>query len=232
MEVNVTALIAGVSIGGLALALAAQDTVKNLIGSAMIFFDRPFQIGDYVSGADFEGTIVEVGFRSTRIRRVDFTIISVPNGAISNVTVANLGMRKFRMFILNIGITYDTPPALIEKFLEGLKLIIHNHPATVKDNYFVHFNNLEASSLNILFRVALQVPDLALDLATKEELLLGIMRLAESLGINFAFPSTSLYVEQIPDQKSPIAPYNTNSDEIDRKIETFLEDFKKRISTT
>ena len=91
LNVNLTALIAGVSIGGLALALAAKDTAANLIGSAMIFFDRPFQIGDYIVGSGFEGTIVEVGFRTTRIQQIDTTITSVPNGSIANMVIANKG---------------------------------------------------------------------------------------------------------------------------------------------
>ena len=232
LNVNVTALIAGVSIGGLALALAAQDTVKNLIGSAMIFFDRPFQIGDYVIGEGFDGTITEVGFRTTRIQKIDSSIVSVPNGSIANMVVANLGMRIFRLFALNIGITYDTPPALIEKFLEGLKLIINNHPATLKENYYVHFNNLEASSLNILFRVSLQVPDYAGELKAKEELLLGIVRLAEKLGVRFAFPSSTLYMEEFPEKKSNVPPYNTNTEELNSKIDSFVEDFKNRNPNT
>ncbi len=230
LNVNVTALIAGVSIGGLALALAAQDTVKNLIGSAMIFFDRPFQIGDYIIGDGFDGTITEVGFRTTRIQKIDSSIVSVPNGSIANMVVANLGMRIFRLFALNIGITYDTPPALIEKYLEGLKLIINSHPATLKENYYVYFTNLEASSLNILFRVSLQVPDYAGELKAKEELLLGIMRLAEALGVRFAFPSSTLYMEEFPEKKSNVPPYNQNSEELKSKIDDFVADFKNRNS--
>jgi len=228
LDINLTAFIAGLSIGGLALALAAKDTVANLIGSAMIFFDRPFQIGDYVVGSGFEGTIVEVGFRTTRIRQIDTTITSVPNGSIANMVIANKGMRIFRLFVLNLGVTYDTPPLLIEKFLEGLKLIINNHPDTIKENYYVHFNNLEASSLNILFRVSLNVPGYAGELIAKEELILGIMRLAESLGVRFAFPSTTLYMEEFPEKQSTAPPYNTNAEELNGRIDAFVADFKSR----
>lgn len=228
LDVNVTALIAGVSIGGLALALAAQDTVKNLIGSAMIFFDQPFQIGDYVIGSGFEGTITEVGFRTTRIQTIDTTIVSVPNGSIANMVVANKGMRQFRLFVLNIGLTYDTPPALIEKFLEGLKMIINNHPATLKENYYVNFTNLEASSLNILFRVFMQVPDYAGELNVREQLIFGIMRLAEALGVRFAFPSSTLYMEEFPEKETNVPPYNTNNEALNSKIDAFVKDFKNR----
>lgn len=228
LDVNVTALIAGVSIGGIALALAAQDTVKNLIGSAMIFFDRPFQIGDYIIGSGFEGTIVEVGFRTTRIQQIDTTIISVPNGIIANMVIANKGMRLTRLFMLNIGVTYDTPPALVEKYLEGLKMIILNHPNTVKDNFYVNFNDLQASSLNILFRVPLTVPDYASEQNVRQDLILGIMRLAQAIGIRFAFPSSTLYMEEFPEKQSTVPPYNTDSEDLNTKIDGFVEDFKNR----
>ncbi len=196
LNVNVTALIAGVSIGGLALALASQDTVKNLIGSVMIFIDKPFQIDDYIEVNGQGGTIVEVGFRTTRVRMSDSSILSIPNGNIANMAVINKGVRTFRLFQTTLGITYDTSPALIEKFISGLKNIIEKHPSTDKENYLVNLTELGASSINILFRVPLLVGDYATELNTKEELLFSIMRLAEDLDVSFAFPSTSVYIEK------------------------------------
>jgi MscS family membrane protein len=196
LDVNVTALIAGVSIGGLALALAAQDTVKNLIGSAMIFIDRPFQIGDYIQGGGVEGTVVEVGFRTTRIKQIDSSIIAVPNGNIANMAITNLGVREFRLLNMNLGLTYDTSPEAIEQFIVALKELIESHPKTLKEGYYVHLKNLSDSSLDIMFRVYLKVEDYATELITKEELMLSILRLAEQKGVSFAFPSTSVYIEK------------------------------------
>ncbi|MFT7603704.1 MAG: MscS family membrane protein, partial [Saprospiraceae bacterium] len=222
LDVNVTALIAGVSIGGLALALAAQDTVKNLIGSAMIFFDRPFQIGDYIIGGGVEGTVKEVGFRTTRIQTLDTSIVSVPNGTIANLAITNLGVRVFRLISTTLTVTYDTSPDLIEKFIEGLKKLILSHPLTRKEGYYVHFTSLDASSLNILFRSYINVNTYADELKAKESILLGILRLAESLNVSFAFPSSSVYIN------TASTDTNANSGNLDEKIEKFLEDFKKR----
>jgi len=231
LKVNVTALIAGVSIGGLALALAAQDTVKNLIGSAMIFFDRPFQIGDYVVGSGFAGTIVEVGFRTTRIQSSDTSIISVPNGSIANMVVDNKGMRKHRLFTLNLGLTYDTPPALIEHYLSGLRALLEAHPLTVKESYSVHFNNMEASSLNIYLKTLLNVSDSAEEAKVKEVILLSIMQLAEDLGVRFAFPSTTMYVEEFPEKATGIPNYNLDSAQLKNKVDAFIAAFKNRNPT-
>ncbi len=198
MDVNVTAIIAGLSIGGLALALAAQDTVKNFIGSVMIFIDRPFQIGDWIEVGNQGGEVVEVGFRSTRIKLLDSSIVSIPNGNMANLSVINRGVRSYRLMNLTLGITYGTPPDKIRDFLAGLKEIIAAHPATHKENYYVHLTALADSSLNILFRVPLLVSDYASELCYKEEILFSILHLAEHLGVDFAFPSTSVYVEKLP----------------------------------
>jgi MscS family membrane protein len=224
LQVDVTALIAGISIGGLALALAAQDTVKNLIGSATIFTDQPFQIGDWIEGSGFSGTVVEVGFRTTRIRRPDSSIIAVPNGAIVNMNVQNLGMREYRLLDTTIGLTYDTPPDLIEAYIQGLHRIVEVHPLANDEGAYIYLSQLADSSLNIFFRVPINTNDYNEDLKSKHEILLAVIRLAERLGVSFAFPSTSVYVESTP-QKG-LAP-RPDGKEATRQIEEFIEELKK-----
>jgi MscS family membrane protein len=209
MNVNVTALIAGISIGGLALALAAQDTVKNLIGSVMIFIDQPFQMGDYIMGGDFEGTVEEIGFRTTRIRTVDTSIVAVPNGSIANMSVKNLGVRVFRIFNITLGITYDSTPEQIQDFIGRLKQMILSNEMISHETYYVHFKELADSSLNIMFRCYLKTATYAEELQLKEELLLEILRIARDCGVSFAFPSTSIYMEN-NQEDSAIQP-NLNS---------------------
>ncbi len=227
LEVNVTALVAGISIGGLALALAAQDTVKNLIGSAMIFIDKPFQIGDYIEGGSFAGTVMEVGFRTTRIRASDTSIISVPNGSIANMAITNKGMRIYRAFITELGLSYDTPPDLIESFVEGLKQMILSHPKTLKEDYLVYLNSMQASSLNVLFRVYLQVDSYGEELKVKEDFYLGMLRLASELKINYAFPSSTVYVEEFPGKLNNKSAYPTDDEQIEQKVNNFVSDFSK-----
>ncbi|MEM9920138.1 MAG: mechanosensitive ion channel family protein [Bacteroidota bacterium] len=196
LDVNVTALIAGVSIGGLALALAAQDTVKNLIGSAMIFVDRPFQIGDFIEISGMAGTVVEVGFRSTRIQTGDTSIISIPNGTVANQSVTNKGVRVYRLLRTTLGIRYDTPPEQIKLFIDGLRKLIATHAQTRKEGYYVHFSEFSASSLDIFFWVYLEVSTWGEELAAKEDVLLAVLELANELGVEFAYPSTSIYMEK------------------------------------
>lgn len=223
LDFNITALIAGVSIGGLALALAAQDTVKNFLGSVMIFTDKPFQIGDWVEGDGFVGTVVEVGFRSTRIKTSDTSIISVPNGNMANVSVTNKGVREFRLFATTIGITYDTPPDLIEYFIKGLKeIIIHNEEVS-NDDFFVYFNDLGSSSLNIFMRCYMRAPTFNDELRIRESLHFSIVRWATKLGVRFAFPSSTLYVEEIPGQTSLSPTYKTDPDILQKQWDEYFK---------
>ena len=201
LDVNVTALLAGISIGGLALALAAQETVKNFIGSVAIFIDRPFVIGDFIDTGSFSGTITEVGVRSTRLRAPDGALVSIPNGKIVDMTITNHGVRPYRRYATTLTITYDTPPEVIEQFVEGVRAIGIAHPLSQDDSVTVNFHEMADSSLNIFFAVIYNVTGFADFIQARQDVFLEIMKLAEKLGVSFAFPSTSVYVEQMPDKE-------------------------------
>ena len=193
LNVNVTALIAGVSIGGLAIALAAKDAVANFIGSIMIFTDKPFQIGDYIIGSGFEGQVEEVGFRTTRIKSIDTSIISVPNGAMSNMNIQNLGVRSARIFNTTLSMTYDSTPEQLKAYVQDLKQLILDHPYLDDDSYYVYVREMAESSINIMFRAYLSVPDFASELEVKEGIIFSMMELAKAHELEFAFPSRTVY---------------------------------------
>ncbi|MEM6726516.1 MAG: mechanosensitive ion channel family protein, partial [Bacteroidota bacterium] len=228
LDVNVTALIAGVSIGGLAIALAAQDTVKNLIGSVMIFVDRPFQIGDFVKGGDVVGVIEEVGFRSTRIRSADTSVISVPNGKMADMTVENFGLRTFRRFNFKASLTYDTPPILINTFIKGVRKLIMNHPNTRKEGFEVHLAEFADSSINVMILLYIITDSWSEELKTKHDLLIGVLELGEALGVQFAFPTSSIQIIDFPEKKSNQAEYERNLTEVEKKLNQYLDTFKDR----
>jgi len=216
LNVNIVPLLTGLSIGGLAFALAAQDTIKNFFGSMMIFIDRPFQVGDWITAPDLEGEVEEVGIRSSRIRTFKNSLTSVPNGQLANCAIDNLGKRMYRRFLTTIAITYDTPPALIETFVQGLRQIVVNHPDTVKDKYQVYLNEMGASSINILFCLFFEVPTWPDELKARHEILIQIMELAKSLGVRFAFPTQTLHIENLPGQASLSPIYMSNEEANDR----------------
>ncbi|MEZ4649246.1 MAG: mechanosensitive ion channel family protein [Candidatus Eisenbacteria bacterium] len=194
LDLDITAFLAGLGLGGLALALAAKDTIENLFGSLTVLLDRPFNVGDWIKLGSQEGTVAEVGFRSTRIRTFYDSMITVPNSHLINNTVDNMGARRYRRWSTKLGVQYDTTPEQIEAFCEGIREIIRNHPYTRKDYFHVYVNEFAASSLEILLYVFHEAPDWQTELRERHRLFLDILRLARRLGVQFAFPTQTLHM--------------------------------------
>ncbi len=195
LNFDVTALIAGLSIGGLAFALAAQDTIKNLFGSLMIFIDKPFQIGQWIKTNEIDGEIEEVGFRSTRIRTFANSLITVPNGKLADMVIDNMGMRNYRRMQLNLTLVYGTSLDQMKTFVESIRQLVEKHPSIRKDNYQVHFTNISSYSYDILFYVYIVAPTWRDELNIRQDLLMSILELAEKQGLRFAFPTQTLLME-------------------------------------
>lgn len=195
LGVNVMSLVAGLGLGGLAFALAAKDTAANLFGSFMILVDKPFSVGDWVIIGSNEGTITEIGLRSTRIKTFYDSIISIPNSEVANASIDNMGKRNFRRVKTTLGVTYDTPPEKIEGFLEAIKRIIDVHPHTRKDYYQVVFTGFNASSLDLLLYFFIVAEDWSRELVIKQNIFLDIIRAAKDLDVEFAFPTTTVHID-------------------------------------
>lgn len=222
LGINVTALIAGVSIGGLAIALAAQDSVKNLIGAFMVFLDRPFDVGDYIIAGSVQGVVQEVGFRSTRLQASDTSIITVPNGKIADEVINNLGRRVYRRYRTQLGIKYDTTPEIIELFVKGIDELLRSHPDTLYEKSEVHLNEFAASSLNIFIQTFFTVDSWTEEMKEKQYIMIHIIRLAQILGVEFAFPSQSVYMEKgiVVEQKS--------NEELQKAMNEFIKAYKNK----
>lgn len=200
LDINVIPVLTGLSIGGLAFALAAQDTIKNFFGSVMIFVDKPFQIGDWITTGEVDGNVEEVGFRSSRVRTFRNSLTYIPNGKLADAIIDNHGLRKYRRFYTHISVQYDTPPALLDAFIEGLRKIVEEHPETRKDYYNIFLNEMSASSLDVMFYIFFEVPTWPDELRARHEVLMEVVKLAEHMGVKFAFPTQTLHVETMPDQ--------------------------------
>jgi len=188
-------VLAGLGVGGLAVALAARDSLANLLGSMLIMIEKPFRVGHYVRVSGGEGTVENVGFRSTRIRTPDNSLISIPNNSVVNATVENLTLRIMRRQRFLIQVTYEIPREKLEELILGIKQLIADHPMTNKSNFNVRFNDFGESSLNILVYFHIETTDYSAELESREEILLRIMDLAKELGIDFAFPTRTLVIE-------------------------------------
>jgi MscS family membrane protein len=203
LGIQVFSVLAGLGIGGLAVALAAKDSLSNFFGSILIMLDRPFRAGHWIVVKGHEGTVEEIGFRSTKIRTFYNSVVSIPNSEVAMSPVDNMGMRRYRRVRTILAITYDTPPEKISAFTEGIKTILRAHPRVRPENFHVVFNDFGASSLDILLYFFLEVPDWATELREREAILLDIIRLAKELGVSFAFPTQTLHLESTPEHPAP-----------------------------
>jgi MscS family membrane protein len=213
LDVNVGSLLAGLGLGGLAFALAARDSIANIFGSLVIFIDKPFQIGDWIVIGDVEGVVEEVGFRTTRVRTFYNSQVTVPNAQMTNVSIDNYGRRQYRRYKTTLGLTYDTTPEKVQAFCEGVRAIISGLPGMRRDAYFVEFREFGPSSLDIFVYCFMSVADWGEELRTRTVLNLEILRLAQELGVSFAFPTRTLHLETRAEE-SEIPPHKpmTNAD--------------------
>lgn len=207
LNIDVTSLLAGLGLGGLAFALAAKDLLGNFFGSVTVLLDRPFSIGDWVVIGDIEGTVEQVGFRSTRVRTFYNSLVTMPNSILTTTKIDNMGARRFRRMKQVLSVTYDTSPEKIEAFCEGIRKIIQLHPYMRKDYYQVYFNEYGAASLNVLVYVFWATPDWSMELRERHRFLLDILRLAKQLDVEFAFPTQTLYLKQGDTAQTAAGPF-------------------------
>jgi MscS family membrane protein len=196
LNIDISSLLAGLGLGGLAFALAAKDMVQNLFGSVTVLMDRTFSVGDWIIVEDVEGGVERIGFRSTRIRTFYNSVVTVPNSKFITATVDNMGERRYRRFSCKLSLTYDTPPDRIEAFCEGIRELVRQHPYMRKDYYQVYLNEFAASSLEVLLYVFWETPEWSTELRERHRFMLDILRLAQQLNVAFAFPTQTLYMKQ------------------------------------
>jgi MscS family membrane protein len=206
LNIQIAPLLAGLGIGGLGFAFAARDTLENFFGSVTVIGDRPFLVGDWVVIGDVEGTVEDIGFRSTRIRTFYNSLVTIPNGNLVRATVDNYGRRKYRRWKTHVAITYDTPPDRIEAFCEGIRELIRLHPYTRKDYYQVWLHQFGASSLDVLVYMFHEAPDWTTELRERHRLILDIIRLADGLGVEFAFPTETVHLHPAPPDSARTPP--------------------------
>jgi len=196
LDIDVTSLLAGLGLGGLAFALAAKDVAGNLFGSITVLLDQTFHVGDWVIVGDVEGSIEHIGFRSTRIRTFYNSLVSVPNSIFITATVDNMGKRRYRRLSCKLSIAYDTPPERIDAFCEAVRELVRQHPYTRKDYFHVYLNEFSAAALEILVYVFWETPEWSTELRERHRFLLDCLRVAQRLGVEYAYPTQTLYMKQ------------------------------------
>lgn len=195
-NLDIGSIIAGLGIGGLAVALAAKESLENLFASFTIFLDKPFVAGDAVQVGDIQGTVEKVGFRSTRIRTLDKSFLTLPNKMMIDQALDNLTQRRFRRAKFMINLSYHTPPAIIESICADIRKAIASNDLTISEPGQVHFTDFGESSLNILVLFFVEAVDWSEFNRVKEEINLKIIQIIEKHNASFAFPTRTINLVQ------------------------------------
>ncbi|EKE02654.1 MAG: MscS mechanosensitive ion channel [uncultured bacterium] len=198
---SVTSLITGFGITGLAVGFAARESIANIFGSFSVVVDQAYKVGDWImvdktiSGNNAEGIVEDISLRSTKIRAFDNTLIIIPNNEMANATIKNVSRHKKRRIFEYIDITYNTPPEKVEQAIEICRQVVRNHPE-MEEYQQIHLNQLGSHSLKILFYVFTKTTDWGEYLRIRQELFLCIMKEFHKLGVEFAFPTQTLYMNK------------------------------------
>jgi MscS family membrane protein len=192
--INLAAVLTGLGIGGIALAFAAQKTLENLFGGVMIISDQPIRVGDFCKAGDHQGTVEDIGLRSTRLRTLDRTVVSVPNGQLATMSLENYTVRDKILFRHTIQVRYETSADQLRFVIAGIRRLLYEHPKVETEGARVRFMGLKDSALELEVYAYIPETVYAVFLAIQEDLLLRIMDLVEESGTSFAFPSQTTYV--------------------------------------
>lgn len=186
-KLDITSLIAGLGIGGLAIALAAKESLENLLGSFTIFFDKPFIIGDLIKTGSLEGNVERIGFRSTRIRTLDKTFVTVPNKKLVDTELDNLSLREIRRVKFDFGLKYNSPSESLKKIISRTRQYIHDHADTTEECY-VHLFEYKEFSISIRVLFFIKVADWETYMNARQEINFAIMQIVKEEGCEFSNP--------------------------------------------
>ncbi|WP_078595405.1 mechanosensitive ion channel family protein [Evansella clarkii] len=192
---NVSGFVAGLGLGGLAFALAAQDSLSNFFGGVVIITEKPFKIGDWVSTPSVEGTVEDISFRSTKIRTFSQALVTVPNSTLANEPITNWTKMGKREISINMGVTFSTPRENIKRAVERINDYLQDNPEIHQELIMVRFDKIEDSSLNIFVYCFTNTTAWTEFLEVKERVNHYILQVLEEEGVQIAFPSQSIYVE-------------------------------------
>jgi MscS family membrane protein len=190
----ITSVIAGLGVGGIAVALAAQSTLANIFGSVTILVDRPFRVGDLVKIQEFEGNVEDIGLRSTRIRTPDGHLVTLPNKIVVDAGITNITKRPTIRRAMSIGLTYDTPAERVQEAVKMLDKIFRDHPLT--QDVWVYWRDYSTSSLDIFIVYWCRSTEMKEFLGALEEINLQIKKQFDAAGLQFAFPTQTIHLRQ------------------------------------
>jgi MscS family membrane protein len=192
---DVSSFLASLGLIGMALALAAKDTVANLFGSLVIFGDKPFIVGDWITADSIDGVVENIGIRSTRVRTFGDALVSVPNAKLANADILNWSKMRKRRIKMTLGLTYNTTATQIKKILQDIRSMVDSHKDIHPDSQFIYFTEYQDSAIGIFCYFFTKTTSWSDYMSVKENINLKIMEIIEQNGSSFAFPTRTIQIE-------------------------------------
>lgn len=195
LGINLNGLVAGLGIGGVIVTLAAQDTAKNLFGGLMIFLDKPFIVGDWIQMDNYEGTVEDISFRSTRIRTFENSLVNVPNSIITNSSIINWSRMEKRRYKTNLVLELDTPLEKVNCVVNRIREMLKQHDDVIDDSIIVKFDNITENGINLLIYSYTNSVDYATFLEEKQKINYKIIQILREENVYLAYDTKTVHVK-------------------------------------
>lgn len=192
---NLSGVVTGLGLTSVVIAFAAQDIAKNLFAGLSIFLDRPFKIGDFVECGKYIGTIEDIKFRTTKMRTIENTLVTIPNTLLTNDAINNYTSMQKRRFSLDLGLVMNTPSEKISKIVSRIKFALETHERVLPESVVVNFNKITADSINLMIYLYTDIIDYVKYLEFSQEINIIIMQIVEEEKIELAYPSQDIYIK-------------------------------------
>ena len=196
LEINLSGLVAGLGIGGIIVTLAAQDTAKNIFGGVVLFIDKPFNVGDWIQTPNYEGTVEDMTFRTTRIRNFENSVVNIPNSTIADSAIINWSKMEKRRYKFSLSFPLETTAEQMEIISNKLREMLMNEPQVIDDDIIISFENITDNGLSLLVYMFVVPTGYNDYIMLKDKINKNIINILHNLGVELSYPSTSVYIEK------------------------------------
>ena len=196
LQINLNGLVAGIGIGGIIVTLAAQDTAKNIFGGVVLFIDKPFNVGDWIQTPNYEGTVEDMTFRTTRIRNFENSVVNIPNSTIADSAIINWSKMEKRRYKFSLSFPLDTTAEQMEMISNRIREMLINEPQVIDDDIIISFENITDNGLSLLIYMFVEPTGYNDYIMLKDKINKNIINILHNLGVELSYPSTSVYIEK------------------------------------
>ena len=196
LQINLSGLVAGLGIGGIIVTLAAQDTAKNIFGGVVLFIDKPFNVGDWIQTPNYEGTVEDMTFRTTRIRNFENSVVNIPNSTIADSAIINWSKMEKRRYKFSLSFPLDTTAEQMEMISNKIREMLMNEPQVIDDDIIISFENITDNGLSLLVYMFVVPTGYNDYIMLKDKINKNIINILHNLGVELSYPSTSVYIEK------------------------------------